>query len=210
MLIFTIPPSVVAGLRIVCAAWSDARYGDPDAVARCSHDGGRHWAALQRINDDPRGNGVRQYLPRLSLAPEGALTRSSSTDAAPLNIFNDVYFAFFTGGGRHFSANRQIDRYRSSSQYGAQYAGPAADGQYEFGGRLGLVSTAHSVLAAWPDTHNSQAAPAQDVFVTRVRLAGGRRPTSTRWAAGSASMAGATLLTVAAGARRRSGVVVAP
>ena len=206
MLIFTTPPpSLVAGQKVMCAAWTDARFGDADAVARCSDGGGRRWGDLRRLNDDPRGTGARQYLPRLSLAPGGridALFLDRRND--PLNIYNDVSYTFSADGGRHFSANRRLDRAPSSGHKGAQYAGPAADGQYEFGSRLGLLSLRHAVLAAWPDTRNSATPPAQDVFVTRVDLAGGDRPVWPRLAGAALLVAGIALLAPAVLRRRRT------
>jgi len=181
MLIFTMPPpSLVAGRRLLCAAWTDARYGDADALGRCSHDGGRRWDGVRRLNDDRKGTGARQYLPRLALAPGGrldALFLDRRND--PFNRLYDTYYTFSTDGGRRFAASRKLDSAPSNSTKGSQYAGVAANGQYEFGSRLGLLSRRHSVVAAWPDTRNSNG-HAQDVFATRVDLAGGTRP---RWSA---------------------------
>ena len=211
MLIYTmIPPSLVSGARVTCAAWTDARYGDPDALVRCSRDLGRHWDEPRRLNDDPRGTGARQYMPRLALAPGGRLDAvflDRRND--PLNILNDVYYTFSTDRGRHFAPNRKLDRQPSSSRKGAQYAGSAAEGQYEFGSRLGLLSTRRAAVAAWPDTRNSNTA-AQDIFVTRVALAGGDRPSWPRVAGGALVIVGAVLLAgVAASGRRRQPVAEA-
>lgn len=54
MLVFTMPPpALAAGGKRLCAAWTDGRHGDADALARCSGDGGEHWGAVRRLNDDP-------------------------------------------------------------------------------------------------------------------------------------------------------------
>lgn len=195
MLIFTMPPpSLVAGHRLVCAAWTDARYGDADALGRCSHDGGRTWEGVRRLNDDRRGTGARQYLPRLALAPGGRLDAVFlDRRGDPFNRLYDTYYTFSTDGGRRFAANRKIDSAPSNSTKGSQYAGVPASGQYEFGSRLGLLSRRHSVVTAWPDTRNSNG-HAQDLFATRVDLAGGTRARSPAIIGAALVTAGVVLL----------------
>lgn len=171
MLIFTMPPaSLAAGPKTVCAAWTDARRGDDDAMSRCSADAGRTWGALRRLNDDPPGNGASQYLPRLSQSPGGRIDaiffdRRRDSD----NAFNHIEYTYSTDGGASFAANLRLTTYPSDSRIGPQYAVPSAKGQFELGGRLGLLSFDDGVLAAWPDTHNiSPLKLEQDLFATRV------------------------------------------
>jgi len=175
MLIFTMPaPALVAGPgRQICAAWTDARRGDADVVLRCSPDQGRSWAALRRLNDDPVGNGLSQYLPHLAVASNGRLDaafydRRNDTD----NIGTEVFFTSSIDGGRHFAANRQVSSESFDSRVGQQYLGAAAQGQIEFGSRLGLVSEPARALVAWADTRNSRSATTgQDLFATEVDFA---------------------------------------
>lgn len=201
MLVFTMPPPAIAARgKLACAAWTDGRHGDADALARCSHDGGRHWDAVRRLNDDKVGTGARQYLPRLDIAPGGRLDAVFlDRRADPYNTLNDTFYTFSTDGGRHFAANRRLDGTPSNSRKGAQYAGVAANGLTEFGGRLGLLSRSRSVVAAWPDTRNSNG-HGQDVFVAGVDLAAG---TSPRWALVAGSVLLAAGLAVVLGRRRR-------
>ena len=183
MLIFTMPPpSIVAGPGgRLCAAWTDARYGDDDAVARCSPDGGHRWEKLRRLNDDRVGNGHRQYLPRLSVAPGGRL------DAAFLDrradFHNTRYHVFFTSsvdGGRSFVPNVRVTGESSDGQVGQEYNAVSAEGQVEIGSRLGLLSRRHDTVVAWPDTRNTVegAHTGQEVFTATVRVPvrQGRRP----------------------------------
>ncbi|HSH61691.1 MAG TPA: sialidase family protein [Acidimicrobiales bacterium] len=173
MLIFTMPPPALAvdGSRL-CVAWTDARYGDPDALARCSGDGGRRWAPLARLNDDRQGNGTWQYLPRLSFSPGGRL------DAVfydrrddPDNIGTDALATFSTDGGRTFRPNVKLSRENFDSRIGQEYAVPSAAGKVEFGSRLALVSADDHALAAWADTRNSRpVTTGQDLFGTRLEL----------------------------------------
>lgn len=177
MLIFTMPPpSLVADGREVCAAWTDARFGDPDALLRCSGDGGRTWQPPRRLNDDPVGDGRDQELPRLALSPGGRV------DAIFLDrrgdVFNsryDVMYTYSTDGGRRFFPDRKLTSESSDVTVGAQYVGAAAAGLVEHGSRLALLSRSWGVLAAWPDTRNATDAQRQeqDVLATDVRLPAG-------------------------------------
>ncbi|HET7487844.1 MAG TPA: sialidase family protein [Acidimicrobiales bacterium] len=200
MLIFTMPPASVAvdGSRL-CAAWTDGRSGDPDAVLRCSADGGRRFEALHRLNDDSKR---RQYLPRLAVAPGGridAVFLDRRND--PVNRDNDVYYTYSTDGGRHFAPNLRLTSLPSNSHIGAEYAGPAAAGQYEIGGRLGLLSVPDGAVAAWPDMRNAVGSTrAQDLVAVRMdgMAGGGTRPDRPLGLAVTSGGAGAVVL----GARR--------
>jgi hypothetical protein len=180
MLIFTMPPpSLVAGTTRVCAAWTDARNGDADALLRCSADRARTWRQVERLNDDTVGDGLWQYLPRLAMSPSGRLDaafydRRDDTD----NIGTEVYYTYSTDGGRHFARNRRLSSESFDSRIGQQYVGVAAQGQVEFGARLGLLAEPRRALAAWADTRNSRpGTTGQDLFAAEVDLGsgGGRR-----------------------------------
>ncbi|HEV2125951.1 MAG TPA: sialidase family protein [Chloroflexota bacterium] len=173
MLIFTMPPASLAvhGER-VCAAWTDGRNGDPDAVSRCSHDKGRTWEQLRRLNDDTLGNGKHQSLPQLATAPDGRLDAVFfDRRADPRNILRDVYFTYSTDGGRHFAPNLPVTTRGFDSRIGQRYGVPSAQGQIEWGSRLGLLSRGTDALAAWPDTRNSRPqSTAQDLFTAQIHI----------------------------------------
>lgn len=169
MLIFTMPPASLVADQSgrLYAAWHDARNGDWDVFVSRSTDVGRSWSRPLRANDDARGNGRHQYLPRLSLAPDGRLdTAFYDRRNDPKNVRNDVYFASSQDGGASFSRNLKLTSESSSSRIGQRYAVPSAKGQVEFGSRLGLLSRATGALAAWTDTRNTTLAPQQDIFAT--------------------------------------------
>lgn len=207
MLIFTMaPPALVAGPGgLVCAAWADARHGDGDALARCSPDGGRTWRPIRRLNDDGVGNGIRQYLPRLAVSPEGrvdAVFFDRRDDAR--NVRNHVYLAYSLDGGRSFSSNLRVSRDPSDTRVGQQYVHPAAAGQYEIGARLGLLSERSRAVAAWPDArHSATGTTAQDLFAATVALPEIRTTGDTRRILGVALCAAGVLALVAVGAGRR-------
>lgn len=177
MLIFTMPPPALAadGERL-CAAWTDASLGDPDALLRCSSDGGRTWGERRRLNDDGVGTGSSQYMPRLSMSPDGRLdTIFFDRRNDPQNSNYDIFYSYSTDGGEHFAGNVRVTPRSSSSRIGQQYVGPAAEGKYEFGARLGLLSSPDAAVVGWTDTSNSRAnSTGQDVFTAKVSLPSSR------------------------------------
>lgn len=195
MLIFTMPPpALVAGPGgLVCAAWTDARHGDADVFSRCSRDRSRTWDGARRMNDDQMGNGARQYLPRLALSPEGRLDAvffDRRNDAR--NVLNHVYLTYSTNGGRSFAPNRKISREPSDTRIGAQYANVSAEGQYEIGARLGLLSKQSQAVVAWPDTrHSRRSRTSQNLFSAIVALPKTQAPTVVTRLAGACLILGA-------------------
>jgi len=173
LLVFTMPPpSLVASGHRACVAWTDARYGDDDALLRCSDDGGRRWGPLHRLNDDPRGNGASQYLPRLALAPDGRIDAVFyDRDVDRANIGAVVSYTY-SRDGRRFAPTVALARDAFSTRVGQRYEGVSAEGLVEFGSRLGLLARPTGVVAAWTDTRNSlDNGTGQDIFTTDVRLA---------------------------------------
>lgn len=205
ILIFTMAPPSLASDQDgrVCTAWTDARFGDADAVVRCSPDQGRRWEQVQRINDDPIGNGSTQYLPRLSIAPGGRLdVVFYDRRSDPQDVAQEVSFTSSEDGGRSFIPNRTISAEPSDSRVGAQYANVSAQGKHDFGARLALLSTNSKVLAAWPDTRNSEpGSTGQDLFAAEVSLPASGPPVERL---GGAILLGGGLMFAAAVASRPS------
>jgi uncharacterized repeat protein (TIGR01451 family) len=52
-------------------SWADYRNGDADIYFTRSTDGGTTWDPQIRLNDDPLGNGIDQFQPQVSVAPNG-------------------------------------------------------------------------------------------------------------------------------------------
>jgi uncharacterized repeat protein (TIGR01451 family) len=52
-------------------AWADYRNGDADVYFARSTDGGATWEMPVRLNDDPLSNGIDQWQPQVSVAPNG-------------------------------------------------------------------------------------------------------------------------------------------
>ncbi|HET7487542.1 MAG TPA: sialidase family protein [Acidimicrobiales bacterium] len=179
MLIFTMPPPSLA-MRggHLCLAWADGRFGDSDVLLRCSSDAGRHWAPVERVNDDKRNDGRRQYLPRLGWASSGRLDLAFLDRRDDyINRSNHVYYAYSTDNGHHFSRNVRVTRVNSDATVGSRYAGAAAKNQVEFGSRIGVLSMRDRVVVAWPDTRNTTTSgTAQEIFVADVAVRGPSHP----------------------------------
>ncbi|HVE46585.1 MAG TPA: sialidase family protein [Acidimicrobiales bacterium] len=205
MLIFTMPPpSVAVGEGRLCVGWPDARHGDADVLVRCSSNGGRTWAPARRANDDQVDSGARQYLPRLSFAPNGRLDVAfyDRRDTRE-HLATSVYYSYSRDGGRSFAPNVKLTKEPMDPRIGPRYLVKSARGQVEFGSRLALLSQRDTVLVAWTDTLNSRPrSAAQDIFLTEVALpSSGRRP-GWKQLLGAGSLAGAGLILVVSRRRR--------
>ncbi|HUP68638.1 MAG TPA: sialidase family protein [Acidimicrobiales bacterium] len=176
MLIYTLaPPALVADDQgRVCTAWTDARHGDADALVACSGwKDQRGWSAPKRLNDDDTGNGSSQYLPQLGLTDDGRLDAIFyDRRGDPANVAVDVFYTFSTNGARSFRPNTRLTSESFDSRIGQQYTNVSAQGQFDPGSRLGVLSGPDKVLTAWADARNSVVtSTAQDLFSTTVNHA---------------------------------------
>ncbi|MGH9149179.1 MAG: sialidase family protein, partial [Acidimicrobiales bacterium] len=156
-------PSLAAGPGgRLYAAWADGRNGDEDVLLRRSDDGGRTWAAAVQVNDNARGDGTTQNLPRLDVAPDGRVdVIFYDRRHDPDDILTDVYLATSSDRGRSF---RNV---RVTSQAFDSRIGPMVSLEHgtDFGTRLGLASDDDGLVAVWTDTRNgSDATGRQDVL----------------------------------------------
>jgi hypothetical protein len=162
-------PSVATGPEgVIYVAWGDGRNGDEDVFVRRSGDGGLTWEPPVRVNDNRRGDGTTQYLPRVAVAPDGRvdvvfLDRRQD----PEDVMTDAFLASSGDGARSF---RNV---RISSRSFDSRVGPTIGPQFgvDFGTRLGIASDDRQALAAWTDTRfGSEATGRQDVMATLVTL----------------------------------------
>ena len=156
-------PSLAVDRRsgMVYVAFHDGRLGDPDAWLWASADGGASFRPAVRVNDTPARDRHWQYLPKLSVAPNGRLDvvyYDRRADRA--DVRNEVSLQSSTDAGRSFSARVLVSDRSFDSRIGPD--GPF--GLANLGNGLGLVSTSARVLAVWTDTRaGSRATGKQDV-----------------------------------------------
>lgn len=152
VIIFTPPfPSIAADPRNgrLYAAFHDARLGDPDVRVWTSGDRGATWSAPRRVNDTPAGDNRAQYLPTVTVAPNGrvdVLYYDRRRD--PRDIRNDVSLQSSFDGGRSFSRHVRLSQRSFDSRIGFGNERNLPD----LGSRLGLVSAAAGALGVWTDT----------------------------------------------------------
>ncbi|MGZ4787948.1 MAG: hypothetical protein ACXVZX_05465 [Terriglobales bacterium] len=109
--------------------WSDYRNGDLDVFLAMSNDGGKHWGAPVRVNNDPVHNGAEQFFQWLAVDP---------TDGSVDVVFYDrrgdpqghkqiVVLARSTDGGRSFNNYAWTDEaFEASEVFFGDYSGIAA------------------------------------------------------------------------------------
>ncbi|MGI8727926.1 MAG: hypothetical protein ACR2K6_09660, partial [Solirubrobacterales bacterium] len=126
----------------------------------------------------------------------------------PNDLATHVLLTYSTDDGYSFSTNQQFTSEPFDPRIGQRYVHPAASGLVEFGSRLGLLSRADGVLAAWTDTRNSDpATTGQDIFAASVSLPRATDGRDTEATLTTAVLAAAALVVVVPlvglGARRR-------
>lgn len=194
-------PSLAAGPDAsLYAAWHGSSNGDDDVFLRRSGDGGSTWSEAVRVNDNPIGDGTHQYLPQVSVAPDGRVDVAFyDRRHDPANAMTDLYLATSGDGGNSFT------NLRVSSEPFDAFVGPVFDDTYgaDLGTRLGLDSIDDGAFAVWTDTRlGSVDDGRQDIFAAPVAgLGSGGMPL---WALGvlAVAVAAVTWLTLRrAGAR---------
>ena len=130
---------------------------DPPAVAV---DGGE-WTGPVRVNDTPREDGTAQYLPKLSLAPDGRLdVLYYDRRADRTNVLNEVSLQSSFDDGKTFLPRVKVSDRSFSSRIGFGLE----RGLPDLGSRLGLLSTDSRAYAVWTDTRGGSVRTAkQDV-----------------------------------------------
>lgn len=178
--------------------------GDRDITYRRSTDGGATWTEPKILNDDDPKLLAGQYIPNLSVAPDGRL------DAVwwdfrddPGMGFNDVYLTSSGDNGTTWTPNVRITDRSIDRKFG-----PWGNG-FDMRQPPGVLGMEAYTVVAWDDTRNgTPEAEAQDIYTTLVQwrdLPPARSPVLVYVLAGVCGLLLAGLvLTVAAVRIRRS------
>ncbi len=184
----------------VYCLWADSRHDVCDIMLARSKDGGFTWETGFRVNDDPLGNGAEQWMPTMSVAPNGridALWYDTRDDLADPFPESQLYHAWSGDGGATWSVNR-----RCSDPFDTTLGWPV---QQKIGDYIQSVSRDADVSVAYAATFNG----GQDVWFRKLRpttlsirnlVAGGIadvsvtgcRPLEPVWLAASTTGPGAT------------------
>jgi hypothetical protein len=156
-------------------AYLGFNFGDLDTLVQRSIDGGVTWSQPVRVNDDPRGNGVRQLTPDISVAPNGRVdvvwfdtraTLPSPVIPRPAGQ-GDVYYASSTDGGATFSGNRRISDRSVNLDDGTL----GRNGTYTWWGPDSVPLGNDAVLFAWGDARFGNVdSGTNDVVLATMRL----------------------------------------
>jgi hypothetical protein len=130
-------------------AFHDARLGDADVWHWSLAPGSTAWEGPTRVNDTPRRDGTSQYLPQVSVGPDGRVdVVYYDRRADPENVVNHVSLQSSLDGGDTFTESVRLTSRPFSSEIGF---GSKAD-LPTLGSRLALASTDDRALAVWTDT----------------------------------------------------------
>ena len=133
----------------IFVAFEDGRNRPSDVYVWSLARGGRTWRGPARVNDTPDGDRSFQYLPKISVAPDGRLdVVYYDRRDDPAGRRNHVSAQSSTDGGQTFTSHVTVTDQSFDSRIGAG----SETGLPDLGSRLGLVSERKAMLAAWTDT----------------------------------------------------------
>ncbi len=152
----------------IYAAFHDRRLGDTDVWLWSLAPGRSGWEGPTRVNDTKERDGTSQYMPKLSVAPDGRLdvlyydrradqvapgsatatSKRPGARARPRNILNDVSLQSSLDAGRSFSSSVRL----TSRSFDSRIGFGAKEGLPDLGSRLGLISDDRFALGLWTDT----------------------------------------------------------
>jgi hypothetical protein len=133
----------------VYVAYQDGRYSPSDVDLWALAPNATRWDGPVRVNDTPLHDRTSQYLPQLSVAPDGRLdVLYYDRRRDPANVMNEVSEQSSFDGGRTFTHAIQL----SSSPFSSRIGYGAREGLPDLGSRLGLISSNGWALGVWTDT----------------------------------------------------------
>jgi hypothetical protein len=142
------PSLAVDGERLY-AAFHSGKLGDADVNLWTLPAGEARWKGPVRVNDTRQRDGSEQYLPKVSVAPDGRVDIIYfDRRADEKNVLNEVSYQTSFDEGDSFRNRIRLSDQAFSSRigFGAERRLP------DLGNRLGLVSSNTVAYAIWPDT----------------------------------------------------------
>jgi len=163
-IVFTPPfPSLAIdqGSGRTYASFQDGRLGDADVWLWSLARGSKSWSKPVRVNDTPRRDKTAQYLPKLSVAPNGRLdVMYYDRRADRTNVLNEVSLQSSFDDGKTFLPRVRLSDRAFSSRIGFGLE----RGLPDIGSRLGLLSTDSRAYGVWTDTRGGSVRTAkQDI-----------------------------------------------
>jgi len=143
------------------AAYQDGRLGDPDVLLWTLGRGSSSWSKPVRVNDTPPRDKTAQYLPWLSIAPNGRVdVMYYDRRADRTNVLNEVSLQSSFDEGKTFLPRVRVSDRAFSSRIGFGLE----RGLPDLGSRLGLLSTNTRAYGVWTDTRGGSVRTAkQDI-----------------------------------------------
>ncbi len=178
----------------IYVAWEHMGAGTPNVLFMRSTDNGATWSTPLKVNDadTKRDWDFPETFPSLAVAPNGRIdvawydyrNDAGFKDGDRRAVFQDVYYASSTDGGKTFAKNVRVNDRAIDRRFGPKLG--------SINGPIGLASTDKVAFIAWDDTRNGNTTTAsQDIYFSRLRYApageafGGGEDTGTSpWAAG--------------------------
>ncbi len=186
---------------------------ESDVIYRQSTDGGRTWSPPRVINDDNPADLFGQYIPMISVAPNGRLDVAWwDTRSDPGIRGNDVYYAYSNDNGTTWSKNMRITDRTIDRKFGVW------GNNFDMSSPPGIASTDAYAIFGWDDTRNSDPASpnsglgggVQDVYFSALQfeVVGGGTSNAVKIALAAVVgllVVGLVLLAVALSQRSRAG-----
>ncbi len=146
-------PSVAVDSRgRIYVAFHDNRRGDPDVwLWSLAIGDSARWEGPTRVNDTNERDGTWQYLPKLSVAPNGRLdVVYYDRRADRRNVMNQVSLQSSSDRGKTFTPALPL----ASRPFDSRIGFGAKEGLPDLGSRLGLISDDRWALGLWTDTRS--------------------------------------------------------
>ena len=161
----------------IYVAFHDRRTGDPDVWLWSLLPGSSGWDGPTRVNDTKERDGTWQYLPKLSVAPNGrldALYYDRRNDRR--NVMNQVSLQSSIDNGQTFTPAEPL----ASRSFDSRIGFGAKEGLPDLGSRLGLISDDRWALGLWTDTRSgTPATQKQDLAAAVVSVTEPERLSAT-------------------------------